>query len=139
MQEEIVKEEKIEYEDLGIGEDAPQVAAKRVHIEGYKFEKVEIDDKKTGKRTTSDKLVLVCKHPDIDSTVEIGQAKYEDRSKKLAIKGLWLYKDKDNKLPFNSGVAVMLRHMGISAIKDLKGKDIDTVANEGGYLAVKAY
>lgn len=129
-----IPEENVLLEDMGIGEDVPQIAPKRVVIETFAIEDVKKDDKLIGQ-----KLVLNCKHPDVtDRSIDISSVKYAQKDK-IKQSGLWVKKDKDGKLPYNSAVANLLRKLGKPTIKSLKGEQIDTVTDEGGYLCVKAY
>jgi len=123
----------INLEDVGIGEDKPQVEPKRVLIEDYKIEDVKFGTEE------SKKLVLQVKHPDIpDKQIEISGAKYQSGDK-LKISGLWFKLDSDNKLPYNSALGNMLRFLKKVKVSDMKGDQVDTVADERGYLVVKAY
>ncbi len=128
-----IETQDVNLEDIGIGEDKPQVEAKRVLIEDYKIEDVKFGTEE------SKKLVLVVKHPDIsDRQIEISGAKYLSNDK-LKISGLWFKLDSDKKLPYNSAIGNMLRFLGKAKVSDLKGEQVDTVADDRGYLVVKAY
>jgi len=124
-----------EIENIEIGEDKPQVAAKKVEVAGYRLEPVK---SKEGKEI-GDKLVLEVKHPDLqDKTIDISSVKFMVADK-LKTSGLWVKKDEDGKLPFRSAVATMLRSLTIRRIAELKGIQLDTVVQDNGYLAVKSY
>jgi len=126
--------ENVKYEEVGIGEDKPQIMPKKVKIEEYKISSVEKDGKKIG-----DKLTLLVKHPSVtDRLIEVSQAKYQNGDK-LKVSGLWIKLDSDLKLPYKSAVANMLRSLSATNIKDLVGKEVDTAADESGYLVIKAY
>ena len=128
-----IKEEAINLEDIGIGEDKPQVEAKRVLIENYKIEDVKFGSE------ASKKLVLQVKHPDIaDGQIEISGVKYEF-GEKIKIAGLWLKLDSDGQIPYNSGTGHFLRFLKIGKISEVKGEQIDTATDDKGYLVVKAY
>lgn len=122
----------IEMYDVEIGEDAPQVAAKRVVIERIEIVKVTFGNE------DQDKLVLKVKHPDVPDLVEISRVKY-NKADKLEESGTWLKKDKDGKLFFKSAVASLLRYLKKNKISELKGEQIDTLTDKNGYLMVKAY
>lgn len=131
--EEGIGEEDVSLEELGIGEDKPQIEAKTVVIESYELIDVTFEDKKTAK-----KLVLKVRHPDMKELIDISGAKYQFRDK-LKSTGLWLKKDNDGKIPYNSAVAILLRKLGKNTIKEIKGDQVDTVLDSAGYLLVKAY
>ena len=128
-----IKEESVKMDEVIVGEDVPQVIAKKVLIEDYEIVPVEIKSKEVG-----DKLVLKVKHPDVNQTVDISSVKRQ-MGDKLKVTGLWCNLDKDGKIPYKSALGAMLRFLGKSTIKDLKGEQVDTVENENGYLAIKAY
>jgi len=121
------------FENVEVGKEQPPIEAKRVNVIDY----TEQDVKDREGKEVGTKLVLKVKHPDIPE-IEISKAKYE-KNKKLTESGLWLGKDKDNRLPFNSAVAHLLRFYNCRTISDMKGKDIDTVTDEGGFIIAKAY
>jgi len=125
----------MEYENVGIGKEQPKVEAKPVVVTGISEEVVTFD-KKEGKET-SVKLVLRVSHPDIPE-MEIGKVKFE-KNKKLKDSGLWLTKDKDGYIPFNSAVATLLRFYGCTKVSELVEKTLQTTIDDNGYLEAKAY
>jgi len=128
------KNEEVKYEEIGIGEDKPQIVAAKVKIEEYRISSVEKDGKKIG-----DKLTLLVKHPKVvDRLIEISQAMYQNGDK-LKISGIWIKLDQDSKIPFKSCLANVLRNTGVGLIKDLVGKEVDTKTDDNGYLVIKAY
>ena len=127
--------ENVELDKCGIGEDKPQIGPKRVVIEEYKIEMV----KNQAGKEVGNKLNLLVKHPDVsDRQIEISGLKYEVNGK-IKASGLWVKLDEDNKLPFRSAVAHLLRFLKKADIANLKGEQVDTVADDNGYLVVKAY
>ena len=130
-----MEEENVKLEEIGIGEDTPQVTAKKVLVMNTEIKEVQ---NKEGK-TIGKKLTLFVKHPDIkDHNIEVSGVKYQFADK-LKESGLWVNLDKDNKIPYKSAVAHMLRSLDKKSIKELVGIEIPTVADENGYLLVKAY
>ena len=128
-----IETQDVNLENVGIGEDKPQVEAKRVLVEDYRIEDVKFGTEE------SKKLVLQVKHPDIaDRQIEISGAKYLSNDK-LKVSGLWFKLDSENKLPYNSAIGNMLRFLKKAKVSDLKGEQVETVADERGYLVVKAY
>ena len=130
-----MEQENVELDKCGIGEDKPQIAPKRVVIENYKIEMV----KNQAGKEVGNKLTLNVKHPNVsDRNIEISGMKYEVNGK-IKTSGLWVKLDEDNKLPFRSAVAHLLRFLKKPDITNLKGEQVDTVADDNGYLVVKAY
>lgn len=122
-----------EIEEVGIGAEMPPVEPKPVVVLEYGV--ADVKDKE-GKDVGA-KLVLTVKHPDVPE-MEMSKVKYE-KAKGLKEAALWLNKDKDGKIPFNSALATFLRFYKCSNIKDLKDKTIETTTDEGGYVIAKAY
>ena len=121
----------MEYENTGIGKEQPLVEAKPVVVTSISEEEVVFD------KETAKKLVLRVSHPDVPE-MELGKVKFE-KNKKLKDSGLWLTKDKDGNLPFNSAVSTLLRFYGCTKITELVEKKIETTQDENGYLVAKAY
>lgn len=123
-----------DIDNVPVGEDTPQMEAAKVLVERYEVKAIEKDGKKVG-----DKLVLHTKHPKSDNLVEVSGVMYEGKGRKINTHGMWIKLDKDGKLGYRSAVASMLRFLKIDYIKDLRGKELETVADDNGYLVVKAY
>jgi len=123
----------MEYENRKIGKEQPKIEAKKVKVLSY--DEVDVKDKEN--KEIGKKLVLKVSHPDIPE-LEISKVKYE-KAKKLKESGIWLQKDKDNSIPFNSALAHLLRHYGCSKVSDLTGKEIGTTTDDNGFLIAKAY
>ncbi|KKN25440.1 hypothetical protein LCGC14_0884720 [marine sediment metagenome] len=121
-----------EHENLGIGKEQPKIEAKPVTVIGYEEVEVKKDEKVIG-----NKLVLKVKHPDVEE-LELSKVKYQ-KGEALKESGLWLHKDKDGAIPYNSALASLLRHNNCSKIADLKDKEIQTTADANGYCIAKAY
>jgi len=134
---ESIPEETITLENLEIGEDRPQIAPKTVVVEEMEIRKVEFKDRE-GKYKESHKLVLKCKHPEVDDVLEITSVKYQ-MGDKIKTSGLWIYKDNDGKLPFNSAVSKLMNFKEKKKLTDLKGDQLETTTDDAGYLIIKAY
>ncbi len=102
-----------------------------------KVEKIEISEVSFANKK-QDKVNLICKHPDSETTITISKAKILKKDK-LVFQGLWFSLDSDNKLVKNSVTSEVLRHYEVSYLEDLKGKELDTVQDDEGYLVIKAY
>ena len=127
-------ESKELYGEVEIGEDVPQVEAKPCIIKGYKIDPIIKDSKEIGK-----KVLLLVNHPQIiDKDIEISGVKYQDGDK-IKNSGLWWKLDKDGKIPYKSALSNLLRHYNKSNLMSLKETEVETVVNDNGYLAIKAY
>ena len=121
---------------FGISKAEAKITLKpsKVKIVGGKVE--EVGEKKTPK------LILLCKHPDKEEPISISAVKYE-RSGKLEVSGLWMYKNKETKeleAPRQgSQVAALMNITGIASLDQLTGKDVDAIDGGDGYLCIKAY
>ena len=119
----------------GIGtEEAATLKPTKVKVESVDV--IEIENKvKKGK---SKKVVCSVRHPDATEAIKISGVKYEDKGK-LVTAGLWINKDSQDKIRKGSALAVLMQSIGATVVSDIKDKDIDTVADEKGYLVFKAY
>jgi len=117
----------------GIGTKEPEtlkparVTVKDVKIEPVKFAK---DD--------GEKVILVCKHPDREETLNISKAQVMRKDTRKII-GLWYNEDADGLILKNSALADVLRFANVNQTQDLVGKEFDTVEDANGYLCLKAY
>lgn len=134
MEEENVKFQG-EFGDTPIGDkDKSGLTAKPVTILDY--EEKEVRDAKG--KAIGTKLVLICQHPDTDKTVDISQLKYLNNLKVVKT-GLWVNRDLDGKIPYNSAVANLLRFTKKAIVRELVNTTIETVLDDNGYLVIKAY
>lgn len=124
--------ENKKIENLGIGKEQEKLKATKITVVDYRIETVELEKDK------AEKLVLVCRHPDTESFLEISRIKYE-ANKKVKYAGSWVTLDKEGLLPYNSAVSIMLRYYNLKNIKGLLGKDLETSPDENGFLVIKAY
>jgi len=94
--------------------------------------------KSTSGKEYDDKVTFICKHPNKEETISISQAKYE-KNNKLTEAGIWFHQDEDGLIPKNSVLSSVLRYYKVNSIGDLKGKELETVTDDGGFLCIKAY
>lgn len=134
MENENQENQNQEFENLGVGEKQPPLEAKKVKIVGLK---VEMQKDKEGK-DIQNKLTLTVQYLDSDMQMDISKAKVE-KAGKTKIQGLWVSKDKDGKIPYNSTLACLLRFYNCSTISEIKDKEIDTTLDDEGYIVAKAY
>jgi hypothetical protein len=132
MEEEKVKFQG-EFSDTPIGEDRPALTAKKVMCVEVKTEPVTNAGKSFG-----DKIVFVCRHPDSSEPVNLSSVKYLDGDK-LKQSGLWAKRDSDGKIPSKSAIANLLRFFGKNTIRELIGREFETIVDDKGYLAIKGF
>jgi hypothetical protein len=83
-------------------------------------------------------LLISVKHPDKQELVSIGKAKVE-KDGNLKVVSLSLDKDEAGAIAKWSSLALVLKHYGCNKISELKNKSVKTIADQNGYLAIKAY
>jgi hypothetical protein len=84
-------------------------------------------------------LLISVKHPDKqDALISVSKAKVE-KDGNLKIVSLSLDKDSTGAIAKWSSLALVLKYYGCNKVSDLKGKTVKTVADQNGYLAIKAY
>jgi len=131
INEQEIKEDKVDLIDLELGEDKPQIEAKEVLVEELKYEEVE--------KFKTYKLKLICRHPDLEKPIEISGIEYMNEEKKIIGSGLWVKKDNENKVLFRSAIGQLLRFTKKKRLSELKGERLPTETNKSGYLVIKAY
>jgi len=116
--------------ETGIGtKEAEKLEAKKVKVENVEIRTV---------KENMEKAVLVVKHPDKDEPIEISAVKYE-KDGKLKVTGLWYKTDEDELIQKGSALAIMLGFYSVNTLKELVGKEVETVLDDKGYLSIKAY
>jgi len=84
------------------------------------------------------KVQCEVKHPSSETLIKVSSAKIE-RKGKLEVGGLWFNLDDDNKIKKGSLLASFLNFMQVKNVKELEGKQCQTVEDDSGYLVFKAY
>ena len=119
--------------EIGIGtKEFKKLEAKKVKIEKVEIEIVKVNEK------DNKKITCKCKHPDVEDLISVGSVKIE-KDGKLEVTGLWINKDEDGKIRKGSTLAMFMNFCAAPTIKDLEGKEIQTVEDTKGYLCFKAY
>lgn len=122
---------------MKIGKEKPKMAAKPVIV--MSFEKETVPASKSMK-DAKEKFILLCKHPDSAELLKIQRVRYERRGGNMENAAMWLSTDADGNLSFDSAVAHLMRHYGLSEFEDIEGKTLQTVQDtESGFLIIKAY
>jgi hypothetical protein len=93
---------------------------------------VEVGEKK------NPKLSCYVKHPDSPDFIQISSAKIEIDNK-LKIAGLWFNLDADKNIKSLSALAKLMRFLKAGTVKELEGKEINTILDDRGYLCFKGY
>lgn len=84
------------------------------------------------------KVVFTVKHPLSEQPIKISAVKWENKGK-LEVSGLWFNTDSKNQIRKGSALATFLQLTGSGNIAGTFGKQIETVADENGYLVFKGY
>lgn len=93
----------------------------------------------------SDKVVgkmvhLMCKHPDKEELLDMTRILYRKNPKaSVTDTGLWYNEDKEKNIQKGSPVAILMEYFSVKLLKELEGKELETEANDAGYLGIKAY
>lgn len=137
MNEEIPEKTVVETkkENIGIGEDKPQLGAAMVTIVNFRLDEIKTKSKE-GK---AERITLIVDHPEVkDRPIEITGVRYE-KGDKILSSGLWWKLDSEGKIPFRSALAYALRAIGAKTLKEMIGKTVKTVLDDNDYLVIKAY
>jgi hypothetical protein len=104
---------------------------------------LDIEVREEGKTKKGKIVWCQVKHPDTSEPIRISSVKYEDRSGKLEVSGLWMYKDKETKKleepKKGSQIAALMQITNTASLDQLFGKEVDTLLGDDGYLCIKAY
>ena len=113
--------------------DPERLKASKVGIVGVEIETVE--------KAKADKVVFTVEHPDSDKPLKISSAKILTGKKKDKLKstGLWYNVDKEDNIQKGSALAEVMSFIGISTLDEARGKEVELVEDDDGYLTIKAY
>lgn len=123
----------------GIGnKEGISLVAKPVVVQGLKSEPVKgkADGKNAGKEVGK-KLILICKHPDKEESLNMSNMVMRVGNI-IKASTIWINLDADGNIQKGSLVAMLLQKYSASTINDLIGKTIETEL-DGKFLAIKAY
>src|SRR3990167_10248599 len=84
------------------------------------------------------KVSCEVKHPSANETIKISSVRAEKKGK-LNVGGLWFNQDEDKNIRKGSLLANFLSFMNARTVKELEGKECQTVEDDSGYLVFKAY
>jgi len=102
----------------------------KLKIVAFKIEHIE--------KAHNDKVVFEAKHPDAEDTIKISAVSCLN-GKQVITTGTWFNLDADEKIVKDSALANLLVSLNVTNLNDTIGKEIDTEAEEHGYLVFKAY
>jgi len=119
--------------EKGIGDKEAEI----LKPEKVKIVEIGLQEVKFGSKT-AEKVMLSCKHPQRDNPIIISQVKVlkKDKVKKS---GLWFNEDEDGNIQKGSALAEFLIYAGVEKPSQLKDKEFETVADDDGFLVLKAY
>ncbi len=97
-------------------------------------------DPKTFKGKEVEIVVLLCKHPDREETIEISKIKLV-KGNTVKTSGLWWKEDSEGLIQKGSAIAEFLSFCSVETPKQLEGKELDTTteSDTSNYLVIKAY
>lgn len=104
----------------------------RVKILGVSVEPKSIKGK------NSDIVIVSVKHPEREEQLAISKIKFI-KENQLKVVGLWINQDSSGNIQKGTSVAEFLAFCKVKTLKELIGKEADTVSDEKGYLVLKAY
>lgn len=117
----------------GIGTKEPEIL-KPAKVKIVKVDLVEV----TFGKKTNEKVVCTVKHPDRDEPINISTVKVL-RKDKVKTSGIWYSADEDGNVAKNSVLADLLKFANIENTLQLVDKEFDTLADDDGFLCLKAY
>ena len=127
--------ETVDKLNIGIGnKEMVSLEAKQV-----KILTVSVEEQKTKEgKHVGEKVVCICKHPDKEEAIAISSVEYM-KNKQIKTAGTWFNTDSDDKIQKGSALSFLMVKLGAASIKGLEGKDAETIIDDKGYLAFKAY
>lgn len=124
-----------EYGKIGIGnKENISLKPALVKIVGYRIEM----QKDKNNNDIENKVIVICKHPSKDETIEISSVAYK-KGKEIKNSGLWFKLDVDKLIPKQSALANFLLFIKSSNLDEITGKEAQTELDEKNYLCFKAY
>ena len=137
MSEETPKNKETSVDKLNVGIGTKETVS--LEAKPVKILTVSIEEQKTKEgKVVGDKVVCICKHPDKDEAIAISSVKYE-KNNQIKTSGTWFNLDSDDKIQKGSALSFLMTKLGAVSIKAMEGKEAETVIDEKGYLAMKAY
>jgi len=129
-----MEDDKLETQDmLELEEGTKEIELlKPEKVKIVKVEIIEVGDKK------NKKLVCSVNHPGKPDPIQISRVKYEQKGA-LKTVGLWVNLDEEEKIRKNSALAILMNFLQVKKPSELLHKEIETVAEDTGYLCLKAY
>jgi len=129
-----MEDDKLETQDmLELEEGTKEIELlKPEKVKIVKVEIIEVGDKK------NKKLVCSVNHPGNPDPIQISRVKYEQKGA-LKTVGLWVNLDEEEKIRKNSALAILMNFLQVKKPSELLHKEIETVAEDTGYLCLKAY
>ena len=85
------------------------------------------------------KVVCSAKHPDREELINISRVKYLGKNEKLSTVGIWYKEDSEGNIQKGTALAEFLIFNTAESIKQLEGKEIETITEDSGYLCFKGY
>ncbi len=122
--------------EVGENEGSKALEAKPVMIVG-----TSLKTKNKELKVMDNPLIeIICKHPDKEESIKLTKIK-QLRSDQIIITSLFVNVDSDKKFMKDSGIAALLKFAKVKTLKELEGKQLDTLkeSENSKYLALKCY
>lgn len=115
--------------------ELPKLEARDIVVQGLR-----VDDKSKEGKKVSPLLVLICKHPDKEETIELTKIKVL-KNEKTKVVGLWVQEDLEGNLQKGSALHDLLKIAKVETIAELEGKSLPTIkqSEDSAYLCIKGY
>jgi hypothetical protein len=120
--------------EVGTVEKA-KLEAKPVQCQGVRIDEQFKKDKTT---KVGDIVKFICKHPDKDENMELSQSQHIVGTTVKEV-GLWYNEDEDENIQKGTALADLIKHMKVTSLNDLIGKEFETVVNNAGFLVIKGF
>lgn len=135
-----MEEQNLDLFNKKVGtKEKTSLSAKPVKVVGLAVESVkgkkgtDKQDKEVGK-----KLILIVKHPDREETIKLSELKIQ-KGDSLKVSTIWVNIDEDNNIAKGSLLDSLMDFYKVTTLRELEGKEIQTILDNLGYLCVKAY
>lgn len=120
---------------LGVGKEQERkvLAPKKVKV-------VDVSVRDKQEKDVKPLLLLTVVHEDSEQPIQVGKVKFQ-REDKLVVQGLWITKDEEGQISYNSALAHLMRFYDVKTVEEFKGRELETsqVSKEELYLCFKAY
>ena len=111
--------------------ESVKIEAKPVTVLSVRVDTIE--------KAKAKKAIFTCKHPDMQDFIDISATKFIAKDDKISTSGTWYNLDKEGKIQKGSALFALLSHYACLNLKAIEGQTVNTILDDKGYLAIKAY